>query len=284
MSIVIAATSGHLGRLVVQDLLRRGVPATDLVAGARRPESLTDFAASGVRTARIDYDDPDTVEQAIHPGDTFVLISGSELEGRDEAQAAAITAAERAGAGHLVYTSMLRADDSDSVIARSHLATEAAIRAGSTPFTILRNGWYTENYAASLPAVAETGVLLASVGDARVASAARQDLAEAIAVVVTTPGHVNATYELSGDHAWDYRELAAAMADVLGRDVTYRPVTDDELRAVYLSAGIDESTAAMLVGFDVDIRTGALDHRTGELSRLIGRQTTGLVDALRPLV
>lgn len=283
MSIVVAATSGHLGRLVVTDLLRRGIAPDQIVAGARRLNAVADLAEQGVRTQRIDYAEPQTVEDALAEGDTFVMISASDLTGRDQVHADAIAAAERAGAGHLIYTSMLRATDSESMIAASHVATEKVLRASAVPFTILRNGWYTENYAYAIPAAASTGVLIAAVGDARVASATRQDYAEAIGAVATSPGHVGETYELSGDVAWNYDDLAAALAEVLGRDVRYRAVSDDELRATLLEAGLDEQTAGMLVSFDAGIRSGSLALQTGDLARLIERPTTSLVEGLRPL-
>ena len=153
MSIVITAASGQLGRLTVQELLRRGVAPDQVVAGARNPDAITDLAARGVRTARIDYDEPATVEAALSPGDTLVLISGNDLAHRDRQHADVIAAAARAGAGHLVYTSGLHAADSPSPIAASHVVTEDAVRASGLPFTILRMGWYTENDAGSVPAV-----------------------------------------------------------------------------------------------------------------------------------
>jgi NAD(P)H dehydrogenase (quinone) len=180
LSIVVPATSGNLGRLIVEDLLDRGVPATDVVAGARSLDAIKGLAEAGVRTAVISYDDPSTVEGALTGGDTFVLVSGNDLVNRDRQHADAIAAAGRAGATHIVYTSGLRASESPSPIAASHTPTEDAVRASGVPFTILRNGWYTENYARDLPAVRTSGVLLASVGQGRVASASRRDFARAV--------------------------------------------------------------------------------------------------------
>src|SRR3954447_1992713 len=143
MSIVVPATSGHLGRLIVTDLLDRGVPAGDIVAGARNLDAITDLAEASVRTTVIDYDDPSTVEAALSPGDAFVLISGKDLANRRRQHADAIAAATRARVGHVVYTSGLRAAESPSPIAASHAPTEDDVRASGLPFTILRNGWYT---------------------------------------------------------------------------------------------------------------------------------------------
>ncbi|WP_280342554.1 hypothetical protein [Nocardia abscessus] len=165
-----------------------------------------------------------------------------------------------------------------------HLPTENTLRASGVPFTILRNGWYTENYARDIPTVRETGVLLSSTGGGTVASASRRDLAEAIATVVVTDGHENKTYELAGDIAWTYDELAAALAQVLGREVAHRKVSSDEHRAILTGAGVPEQFVEMAVAVDAGLRAGAMGFRNGDLSRLIGRPTTPLIETLRTLV
>jgi NAD(P)H dehydrogenase (quinone) len=266
MSIVVPATSGHLGRLIVTDLLHRGVPAGDIVAGARKPEVIAELADAGVRTTRIDYDDPASVEAAIGPGDTLVLISSAFSPDRTRQHVDTISAAERTGAGHLLYVGALRAAESASPLANSHAPTAVAVRDGGLPFTFLRNGWYTENYGREVPALRESGVLVASVGDARVASATRQDLAQA------------------GDQAWTYSDLAAAFSEVLGRDIVYRPVSSEEHLQILTNAGLPEEFATMIVAVDAGIGEGAFAYQNGDLARLLGRPTTPLVDGLRPLV
>ena len=136
-----------------------------------------------------------------------------------------MTAAKDAGIGFIAYTSAPAADSSDLVLAPEHKATEALIRASGIPFAILRNGWYTENYAQVLEQARHTGLIIASLGDGRVASASRRDYAEAAAVVLTGDGHAGKVYELSGDTSWDYVELASTIADLIGREVTYHRVT-----------------------------------------------------------
>jgi NAD(P)H dehydrogenase (quinone) len=283
MSIVVTAASGHLGRLVLHDLLRRGIAPDHIVAGARSLSAVEDLTDAGVRTVVLDYDQPDTVEAAVSAGDTLVLISGNDLANRDRQHADVIATAQRAGAGHLVYTSGLRASDSPSPIAASHAATEDAVRNSGIPFTLLRNGWYTENYQRSLPAVRASGVLLSSVGDGRVASATRQDFAEAVAAIVTSDDHQGRTYELSGDVAWSYGDLAGALGEILGRDVVHRSVTPEEHLKVLTDARVPEPMAQMAVGVDAGIRAGAFAFTNGDLARLLGRATTPLVEGLRPL-
>jgi NAD(P)H dehydrogenase (quinone) len=284
MSIVVTAASGHLGRLVVNDLLRRGITPDHVVAGARSLPAVKDLADAGARTAVLDYEDPSTVEAALSDGDTLVLISGNDLPNRDRQHAQVIDAAKRAGAAHLIYTSGLRAADSPSPIAASHAATEAAVANSGLPHTLLRNGWYTENYARSIPAVTASGVLLSSVGDGRVASATRQDFAQAVGAVATGDGHLNKTYELSGDVSWTYDDLARALSEVLGRDVVHRSVTPEEHLQALTDAGVPEPMAQMAVAVDAGICAGAFAYANGALARLIGRPTTPLVEGLRPLV
>ncbi|MEG9225474.1 NAD(P)H-binding protein [Aeromicrobium sp. Sec7.5] len=283
MSIVITATSGHLGRLAVRDLLARGVTPSDIVAGARSVDSITDLAVAGVRTTVIDYDRPETVQAALEPGETFVLISGNDIAGRDRQHADVIAAAMRAKAGRLIYTSGLKATESPLLIAEGHATAEGFIRDSGLPFTILRNGWYSENYERDLPAVRATGVLRASVGDGKIASASRADFAAAIGTVAATDGHEGQTYELSGDVAWTYDELASALAEVLDRDVTYQSLTADEHQQMLEGAGLPPEMAGFVVAVDQGLGAGAMAFQNGDLARLIGRPTTPLIETLRSI-
>ena len=281
MTILVTGASGHLGRLVVDALLARGAAAADIRAGARNPNAIADLAASGVQTVHLDYTDAGSVREAVAGAATVLLISGSEIGQRVAQHTAVIDAAVAAGVGHLVYTSAPHADTSALVLAPEHKATEAAIAASGIPATILRNNWYTENYLRDLESARATGLLSSSVGDGRVASASRADFAEAAAVVLTSEGHAGRVYELGGDVAWDFDDLAAAISEVVGRDVAYERLTSDELAARLSGFGMDAGTVGFVTGLDANIRDGLLAEVTGELSRLIGRPTTPLAEGLR---
>jgi NAD(P)H dehydrogenase (quinone) len=210
-----------------------------------------------------------------------VLVSGSEVGQRVGQHANAIAAAKDAGIGRIVYTSAPHADDTTLILAPEHKATEELIRASGIPFTFLRNGWYTENYVQTVEQAGQTGEIIASVGDARVASASRADFADAAAAVVTTPGHENAVYELTGDVAWTHYDLAAVAASITGRDVVYTPLSAEDHLATLVAVGLPAETAGFIVALDANIADGLLGHTPGDLSRLIGRPTTPLEDGLR---
>lgn len=283
MTLLVTGATGHLGRLVIDSLLARGAQPDEIVAGVRDPAKAVDLADRGIRTAVVDYDRPETVTAALSDVDAVLLISGSEVGRRVEQHRAVIDAAAAAGVSKLVYTSAPKATTSDLVLAPEHKATEELIAASGIPSVILRNNWYTENYADTLAQARATGGFAASVGDGRVASASRRDFAEAAAVVLLEEGHDGAVYELGGDVAWDYDDLAAALSEVIGTPVEYRRVTAAEQIAALEGVGLDAGTAGFVAALDAGIAAGALADTDGTLGRLIGRPTTPLVEGLRSL-
>jgi len=283
MSVVVTGATGHLGRLVVEQLLARGTDPSTIVATGRRTEALADLADQGVRTAKVDFTDPASLDAVLEAGDVLLLVSGSEVGKRVEQHANVIEAAKRAGVARIVYTSAPKADTSALVLAPEHKATEELIRDSGLPSTLLRNGWYTENYAQTVQQAAETGSFIGSVGDGLVSSASRTDYAEAAAVVLTTDGHEGRIYELSGDVAWSHEQLAQAIGELVGRDVVYQDLSPEDHTAALLGAGLDEGTVGFVVALDGNTRDGLLGETSGDLSRLIGHPTTPLLEGLRPL-
>jgi len=284
MTILITGATGQLGRLTIDSLLTRGADPQTIIAGARDVSKAADLADRGIRVVALDYDDTASVSAALAGVDSVLLISGSEVGRRTPQHKAVIDAAKAAGVSKLVYTSAPKATTSDLILAPEHKATEELIAASGVPAVILRNNWYTENYAGSAAQAAETGVLAASVGEGRVASASRRDFADAAAVVLLEDGHIGEVYELAGDAAWDFSELAAAIGEVAGRPVEYRALSTDEHTAQLAAAGLDEGTIGFVTGLDAGIRGGALADTDGTLARLIGRPTTPLVEGLRAAV
>ena len=283
MSIVVTGATGQLGRLIIEHLISRGVTPAEITAVGRDTDRLADLAAAGVATAVIDYSDPASLSAAFTGADTLMLVSGSEVGRRVAQHTNAITAAVAAGVGRIVYTSAPKADTSALILAPEHKATEEALHASGVPVTILRNGWYTENYTAAVQQARENGVYLTSAGDGRVASASRTDYAEAAAVVLTTPGHDNVTYELAGDVAWTGSDMAAALTEVVGRPVVFSSVSADEHTAILTGSGMDGGTVGFVVALDGNTRDGLLAGGSTELATIIGRPTTPLIDGLRAI-
>ncbi len=280
MTIVVTGATGHLGHLIVEALLRDGVTPSEIVAGGRNLTKLDDLAAQGVRVASIDYNDPQTLADALAGADTLMLVSASEPGKRVAQHKTAIDAAVAAGVTRIVYTSAPYASTSALILAPEHKGTEELLAASGIPSTILRNGWYTENYTAAAHQAAASGTLVSSVGSGVVSSASRKDYADAAAVVLTTEGHEGKTYELSGDVAWTQDDLAAAISKATGKTVVYKPVTAEEHATILKSAGLDDGTIGFVTALEANTRDGLIGYTTGDLSRLIGRPTTPLAEGL----
>jgi NAD(P)H dehydrogenase (quinone) len=275
MSIVVTGATGHLGRLVVENLLERGVPAEHIVAAGRSIDKIKDLADHGVQVRAIDFDDPATLREAFQGAEKVLLVSGSEVGRRVPQHQNAIDAARDASVGLLIYTSIANADTTTMQLAGEHQATEAALRASGAPFTLLRCGWYLENYTAQIPTTLQHGAVLGSAGDGRVSGAARADYAAAAAAVLTGDGH-----ELGGDDAFTLGELAAEISAKSGKDVVYRDLPVDQYTRVLIDAGLPAPAAEVFADSDRGIARGDLFVDSGDLSRLIGRPTTPLSDAV----
>lgn len=282
MAIVVTGATGQLGSLVVDSLLERGVPGQDILATGRSTDKLAELEARGVRTAVLDFDAP--ADGVLSEGDVLLLVSASEVGKRARQHQNVIDAAVKAGVGRIAYTSLLDAADSPLALAPEHKVTEEALAASGLPVTILRNGWYAENYQPVLEQARATGTVLGSTRGGRISAATRREFAEAAAVVLTTDGHEGKTYELGSDHAFDLDELAAAIAVVLGTEVAHQDVDADTHRSILAGAGLDEGTVGFLVSVDQNIADGALESSSTDLSGLLGRPTESLVATVRSWV
>jgi NAD(P)H dehydrogenase (quinone) len=228
-----------------------------------------------------DYDRPETLAPALQGIDTLLMISASEIGKRLRQHHNVIEAAKKAGVKRIVYTSLLHADQSPIDLASEHLPTENEIKASGIPYTILRNGWYTENYTGSIGGALAGGAFLGSAGDAKISSAAREDFADAAVAAVTGKGHEGKTYELAGDTAWTLNDLAQEISRQTGRSIPYRNLPESDYATALEGFGIPKPIAGAIAGWDTAASKGGLYDDSHQLSKLIGRPTTPLSETVR---
>ncbi|MFF0952870.1 SDR family oxidoreductase [Rhizobium leguminosarum] len=269
----VTGASGQLGHLVIDALLKTVKP-DHVVALVRDPAKLGDLAARGVVVRAFDYNAPATLVPALEGVGRLLLISSSEVGSRLAQHRAVIDAAKTAGVGYIAYTSILHADTNPMNLAIEHRATEAAIAASGLPHAILRNSWYTENYAMSAAPAVEHGAFLGSAGDGRISSASREDYADAAAAVLADGSVETRIFELAGDDAYTLTEFAAAIGDISGRPVIYKDLPEADYRGVLESVGLPAPIADMLAESDAKAVHDTLFDDSRALSTLIGRPTT----------
>lgn len=277
MKIGITGATGQLGRLVVEKLKER-VSSDSLVALVRSPEKAAEF---GIDARAFDYGKPESLAPALQGIDHLLLISGNEVGQRKIQHENIINAAKEAGVKWIVYTSLLHADTSSLSLAAEHVATEELLKASGIPFSILRNGWYTENYTMAIPGALAGGALLGSAGEGKVSSASREDFAEAAAVVLTNEEHVGKVYELAGDETYTLATLAAEISNQTGKDIPYHNLPETEYAGILTSFGLPEGLAHAVASWDIGISKGDVYDDSKVLSKLIGRPTTTLTEVVK---
>ncbi|NIA90066.1 SDR family oxidoreductase [Rahnella aceris] len=277
--IAITGATGQLGRLVIAALLKK-VPADQIIAAVRNPQKAQDLADLGIDVRQADYSQPATLDSAFKGVEKLLLISSSEVGQREAQHNAVIDAAKRAGVKLLAYTSLLHADESPLGLGVEHRATEKALSESAIPFVLLRNGWYTENYAASIAPALSHNAFIGSVGEGKISSAARQDYAEAAAAVLTQENQAGKIYELAGDEAYTLAEFTAEIARQSGKKVDYINLPEAEFAKALLGAGLPEGLANMLADSDAGAEKGGLFDDSHTLSKLIGRPTTPAKDVI----
>lgn len=278
--IAVTGATGNLGRLVVNDLLDRDIPPSEIVAAVRSPDKAADLAERGVEVRKADYDQPDTLDSAFEGIDQLLLISSSEVGQRVSQHQNVVDAAEANDVDFFAYTSMLRADTSPMELATEHVATEEYLQASDLSVTLLRNGWYIENYTEQLHQALDQSAFIGCAGDGRISAATRADYAAAAATVLTEDGHDGETYELGGDEAFTMDELAEVVTELSGTEVVYQDLPPEEYKEALVDAGLPEPQAAVFADADQGIAKGHLYTESDDLRRLIGRPTTPLEEAV----
>ncbi len=280
MRIAVTGAAGHLGGLVIESLIARGVAASDVVAIVRDEAKASGLAARGVAVAVAPYESEAALTEALRGVDRLVLVSGSEVGKRLAQHTNIIAAAKAAGVKFIAYTSLLGAPISKLGLAPEHVATEQVLADSGIDYALLRNGWYWENYASAIGAARATGKMFGAAGSAKVSAAARRDYAEAAAVAVTRDDQAGKVYELAGAPSLSYPEIAAAVGQVIGAEVEYVDQSVAEYQATLEAAGLPADVAAMFAGMDPIIAEGALYSESTDLQDLIGRPSTPATEAL----
>jgi len=277
--IAVTGATGQLGRLVVEELLKN-TPANEIVAAVRNPAKAEDLNALGVDVRQADYSKPETLKTAFSGVDKLLLISSSEVGQRTAQHQAVIDAAKQAGVKLIAYTSLLNLDSSPLLLAKEHRDTEAALKSSGVPYVLLRNGWYTENYAASIAPSLAHNAFIGSASDGRISSAPRADYARAAAKVLLSEAQEGKIYELAGDQSYTLAEFAAEIARQSGKEVNYVNLPQADFAAALKGAGLPEGLADVLADSDIGASQGALYNDSQTLSRLLDHATGAYQDVI----
>lgn len=284
--IVITGASGQYGRQATDMLIERGL-ADRLILITRSPDKLADRAAQGCDVRYGDYDKPDTLVEAVKGAQKMLLISGTRVGARIAQHKAAIDAAAAAGVAHILYTSFIGIDDpaNPAEVRHDHIETENAMRASGMAWTALRDAHYADAMILMAgPGTMASGQWLSNAGDGKEAMVWRDDCVASAVAVLTTPGHENKIYNITGPELQTFSEVAALMAQITGCPLSYANVDDEAQYAMFDAMGIprrpvdDQYVGGIpwnsddMVTFGQAIREGYLEICTDDVEKLTGRK------------
>jgi NAD(P)H dehydrogenase (quinone) len=276
MVVAITGASGHLGRKTAELVLDRLDPG-DIVLLTRTPEALADLADRGAAVRRADFDEPQTVLDALPGVERMLLISGVELGHRVQQHRAAIDAAQQAGVRHVLYTSIPNpVQVNPAGVVPDHAATEAALKASGLAWTFLRNNLYAEFQVPTAEQAIAAGRLVTNAASGRAAYVSRDDCAAAAAAVLSSAGHKNTSYDITGPESVSAEDLAAVAGEIAGRKIEVVHVDDDAWVAGLTGAGVPEDAARLYASFGASTRDGFLETVSSAVENLTGEAPRSL--------
>jgi uncharacterized protein YbjT (DUF2867 family) len=219
--ILVTGATGQIGGTVARMLAANGAAVRAFVRDPRKAAVLSE---RGVELAQGDLADGCSLARAMEGVERLFLVSGQDLR-QAELQGNAVDAAAKAGVRHIVKVSGIAPSLSPggpAEIGRQHWQTEQKIERIGVPFTFLRPNFFMQNLLeTAAPIVSGLGVLAAPMGDAPIAMVDARDIAAVGAAVLTSDGHDERVYDVTGPRAFTYKQLAAILSEVTHRRIAY---------------------------------------------------------------
>jgi len=284
--ILVTGATGHLGGLTIDSLLQKNTPANQIAALVRDVQKGEALAAKGITLKTGDYTNVHTLQQAFQGVATLVFVSSGDIVNRVQQHQHVIDAAKAAGVKHIIYTGVVKVTDSLKFFPGiDHYHTEVALQQSGIPYTIFRNTFYMEVLPLLLGSALQSGQWYYAAGNAKANFAARTDIAEALANVALNPAqHANKVYEITGQQAYTFTELAGIVSQVTGKQVTYVPISLQALKDGMKQHGVPEDHIPMYASIAEGIEAGELDATDSALENLLKRKPVTLNEYLPKLL
>ena len=283
--ILVTGATGNLGKATINSLLNKGISADNIAALVRDESKSADFKSKGIQVRIGDYQDFDSLKNAFEDVDKLLLISSSsEIAQRFEQHKNVINAARESGVNHIIYTSFDMKDLRQSIMAgdvQYHADTSDYLKQIAVPYTLMNNTLYAD----MIPVICGKNILKNGIsipaGVGKVPFLPITEMAEALAVVLTTPGHENKEYVIAAEHAFSFAEIAGIISEITGTTIAYNQTELTTYVAQLVQLGVSEDDAAYLARFAGAIARGEFDTNKSDVKQLLGRATVSLSDFLR---
>jgi NAD(P)H dehydrogenase (quinone) len=283
--ILVTGATGHLGNAAIRSLLKKGVPANEITALVRDENKAANLSELGVQVKTGNYNDYESLVEALQGVDKIFLISSNDMTADPLIQHKnVINAAKENGVQHIVYISQEVNDDEQTAIPfviKMHRATAEYIKETGFTYTIFNDTLYADSIGKFAgEGFLDNGIFFPA-GNGKVPFVPRTDIAEAAAVVLTTPGHENKTYAITANTAYSFEDIAAFLTDITGKKVAYLKPDLDTYSSALSNAGLPKELIGFFGAFSIAISNGEFDTQRSDLEKILGRKPTELKDFLR---
>ncbi len=275
--LLVTGATGVSGRSTIEHLLKKGVPASQIIGLSRKAEKIPDLAAKGVEVRVGDYLDYDSLLRAFEGVNKIMLVSAVAFTDRFTQHYNVITAARQAGVKHIVYMSIIRKQGSGRIIpevTESDLFTEQVLKSSGLAHTIVYNPPFMDLLSAYYDANPFKNGIQIPADKGKVAAATRDELAEAYAEILTSPGHENKSYSLGGSDTISFADIAKILTEVKGQPVSFNTISAEAYIEGIVAKGLPRQVAEFITSWVIAIEEGEFEYRSGDLERLLGRRST----------
>jgi NAD(P)H dehydrogenase (quinone) len=281
--ILVTGATGQLGKIVIEKLSEK-IPTNQIAALVRDSSKAIHLIGQGINVKVGDYHNTESLEAAFQGVDKLLLISSNDFNDRLGQHKKVVDAAVKAGVKHVFYTGVTMNDINSSPLKpflEDHYLTEDYIKASGLIFTFLENGLYSEVIPMFLGEnVTETGVFFPA-GEAKVVFASRIDLGEVIANILLGDGHENKTYNLTGEKAYSFEDIAIILSELSKKNVQYISPDPEVFEQTLKKFGLPEHIIQMSLGFALGMKNNDFDKSYDTLEKLLNRKPTDLKDFLK---
>jgi uncharacterized protein YbjT (DUF2867 family) len=241
-SILVTGASGNIGSEVV-NLLLAVAPAVSIKAAVHSRQNVKKVKdGDRVKVIPIDYNESDTLRQALKDVDKLFLLT-PDVPNAAHLASNAVTEAKKAGIRHIVKQSVMGADlEADVGTMRLHRQVEEIIEQSGIPFTFLRPNEFMQNFINfHSPSIKGNNAFYIPLEDAKVSLVDVRDIADVAVKSLTDEDlHKNKTYLITGPEALSYHQVAEILSNRIGRKINYVNISDEEARAAMKEIGMSD--------------------------------------------
>ncbi|MEM9857423.1 MAG: SDR family oxidoreductase [Bacteroidota bacterium] len=275
--IAITGASGNLGQSTIKFLLKKIEPSK-IVAIVRDPKKLNDLMDTGIETRKADYDDFESLKAALKGVGKLLQISTTSV-GQEaiKQESNVVQAAIENQINHIIYTSSLQPKSTALFQATYQaLETEDAIKNSGMAYTFFRNSLYMEAIPQLFGNALKDGRINYPGGKGEISFVSREDIAEALSIVLTEEGHANQVYEITGQRSYTFMDLTSVLTETKGRSFKYESISLDTYHAKLAGYHLPEVVIDLLVSMARGIQENEFAYFDDTLQRILGRDPLSL--------